>query len=98
MKEKWRQFNKWRQDRFLKNWSRTRERGKLYFVIKFVFFWTAWMTLFTVVWDKYFSRVKTNLIVSVIVLSVVGIFLGQFEWGESEKKYQLLIASTKAQE
>ncbi len=98
MKEKWLKYKKWRQDRFLKNWPRTRERGKLFFVMKTAFFWALWMTFWFMVYDKYFSGRVTNIILSAIIHSILGIILGIVNWAESERHYQKLIASAEAQE
>ncbi len=97
MKEKWRQFNKWRQGIFLKNWPRTRERGKLVFVIKTIFFWTMWMTGWSIMFDKYFSGRETNIILTAIIFSVIGIILGLISWGENEKYFQKLSATNETQ-
>jgi hypothetical protein len=97
MKEKWLKYKKWRQDRFLKNWPRTRERGKLFFVIKTIFFWTLWMTFWMAMYDGYFSTRPANLIIGAIMNLIGGIIMGLGLWEGSEKNYQKLSAESKLQ-
>lgn len=92
MKEQWTKFRRWQQARLLRNWPRTRQRGRFFYVLKTAFFWTVWMTGWTAIMNKYWLERPTSLKISFVFHAIGGIVMGFVFWHQSETQYKKILA------
>ena len=75
--------------RRMRAWEKKRKRGPLRHLLLAAIFWTAWMIVWTSLWEYFEGRFHAeNLWEKLIFNLIVGFFVGLVSWQVSESDYR----------